>query len=270
MKQIDLSSFTKESCFEHTSKGNQPKWLIENRWYKADHMGYEALAEVLISRLLKYSNIQEYVRYTPVFIQYQGKERPGCESLNFRSKDEQMVPFERLHRTYEGTSLATTLSRISDIEQRILYTVNFLEQVTGLRNFGPHLTLQLELDAFFLNEDRHTNNLAVLRNEKTKEFRFSPVFDNGLALLSDWNDYPLTSNLYDCISQVHAKPFCSDFGTQVDAAESLFGTQLKFFFTKTDVKHELTDLNALYSEEICARAENVIYEQMRKYQLYFR
>ena len=40
----------------HTSKGNQPKWYVHDKWYKADHMGYEALAEYVVSKLLKKSN----------------------------------------------------------------------------------------------------------------------------------------------------------------------------------------------------------------------
>ncbi len=28
----------------HTSKGDQRKWKVEDRWYKADYMGYESLA----------------------------------------------------------------------------------------------------------------------------------------------------------------------------------------------------------------------------------
>ena len=36
---------------EHTSKGDQPKWQRKGKWYRADYMGYEALSEVLISRL---------------------------------------------------------------------------------------------------------------------------------------------------------------------------------------------------------------------------
>ena len=40
---------------------------------------------------------------------------------------------------------------------------------TGLTGTGPYLTTVLELDCFFLNEDRHTNNLAVIRNEESKD-----------------------------------------------------------------------------------------------------
>lgn len=91
-----------------------------------------------------------------------------------------LVPFERLHRAYKGQGLAAAFGGIDEPQERIRYTVDFIEQITGLTGVGEYLTLLLELDFFFLNEDRHTNNLAVIRNEKTKEFRLCPNFDNSL------------------------------------------------------------------------------------------
>ena len=67
--------------------------------------------------------------------------------------------------------------------------VDFVERVTNLTGVGAYLTAILELDCLTLNEDRHTNNLAVLRNEETKEFRLCPI------------SYPMWSALYqlpDC------------------------------------------------------------------------
>ncbi|HBM98351.1 MAG TPA: hypothetical protein DD413_02895, partial [Ruminococcus sp.] len=43
----------------------------------------------------------------------------------------------------------------------------------------------IEIDAFFLNEDRHTNNIAIIRNPDTNVFSLCPYFDQGLSLLSD-------------------------------------------------------------------------------------
>ncbi len=123
------------------------------------------LAEVLVSQLLKQSNVSGFAEYEPVLIQYRGKEVPGCVSKSFRAKDEMLVPFERLHRAYKGRGLGSRPWRNDeDPQERIRYTVDFIEQTTGLTDVGAYLTLLLELDAFFLNEDRHTNNLAVIRN----------------------------------------------------------------------------------------------------------
>ena len=188
MDIINLVAVEQEPIQGHTSKGDQPKWQLDGKWYKADHMGYEALAEVLISQLLKQSNVPDFVEYKPVLIQYQGKEIPGCVSKNFRRKDEMLVPFERLHRAYKGQGLAAALGRINEPQERIRYTVDFIEQTTGLTGVGEYLTFLLELDSFFLNEDRHTNNLAVIRNEKTKDMlhRAFGVIENPT-----WNDFEM-------------------------------------------------------------------------------
>lgn len=269
MVRINLDAIEQEPILGHTSKGDQPKWQLDGKWYKADHMGYEALAEVVVSQLLKQSNVPDFVEYGPVLIQYQGKEIPGCVSKNFRRKDEMLVSFERLHRTYKGRGLAAALGGINKPQGRIRYTIDFIEQTTGLTGVGKYLTLLLELDSFFLNEDRHTNNLAVIRNEKTKEFRLCPIFDNGLALLSDLNDYPLDKDVYDCIRCVRAKPFDLDFNVQVEAAEELYGMQLNLSFSRKEVSKELKFVTELYGEKIYCRVEQVLFEQMRKYQVYF-
>ena len=47
MKYIDLSAYSNEPLQGHSSKGDQPKWHIDNIWYKADYMGYEALSEII-------------------------------------------------------------------------------------------------------------------------------------------------------------------------------------------------------------------------------
>lgn len=252
MNIINLDAVEREPLQGHTSKGDQPKWQMGGKWYKADHMGYEALAEVLISQLLKQSNVPDFVEYEPVQIQYRGKEINGCACKNFRGKDEMLVPFERLHRAYKGQGLAAALGGINEPQERIRYTADFVGRTTGLTGAGEYLTLLLELDSFFLNEDRHTNNLAVIRNEKTKGFRFCPIFDNGLALLSDLHDYPLEKDVYDCMGGVCAKPFDVSFDVQVEAAEELYGSQLKFSFARRDIPRTLDAVRELYSSTVIA------------------
>lgn len=268
MKIVDLRQTGREPLQGHTSKGDQPKWQRQGNWYKADHMGYEALAEVVVSRLLKKSNVKDFVVYEPVRVLYEDEEKNACVSKNFRAKNEILLPFERLHRAYHGRSLAAELAHM-ETGEKIRYTVDFLEHTTGLHQVGKHLTMLLELDSFFLNEDRHTNNLAVIRNEDTKEYRLCPVFDNGLSLLSDLNDYPMGEDVYRCISRVKAKPFDQDFEEQVSAAEMLYGLQLRFSFTRNDLAAALEGLEEYYPMETIERVERILREQMRKYPVYF-
>src|SRR5699024_4439434 len=146
---------------------------------------------------------------------------------------------------------------------------DFIEQTTGLTGVGPYLTTLLEIDAFFLNEDRHTNNLAVIRDERSGNFRLCPIFDNGLALLSDLNDYSLDADIYSCIDRVRAKPFSLDFDEQVEAANELYGSFLKFTFTRQDVLSILESAEAFYPEAILRRVQSIVFEQMRKYSIFF-
>ena len=252
----------------HSSKGNQPKWFSDQKWYKADHMGYEGLAEVVVSRLLRQSNASDYILYEPVFITYDGKTVAGSSSPNFLEQDEILIPYERLHRSFRGRGLAQTIAHM-ETEEKVQYTVEMVEEVTGLQDVGKYLTMILELDSFFLNEDRHTNNLSVIRNEKTGKYRLSPIYDNGLALLSDLHDYPLGQDIYSMISQIRAKPFDRDFDLQTQAAEVLFGSQLNFSFKDRDVTRELNALAEYYPKEITDRVERILFEQIRKYPVFF-
>lgn len=269
MRRVDLNTVQPEPIQGHTSKGDQPKWHVKDVWYKADHMGCESLSEVIVSRLLRKTNVPDFVSYEPVEILYNEERLIGCASRNFRKKGEELIPYERLHRAFRGRGLAQTLAKMGEPIKQIRYTVELVEDVTGLSGVGRYLTMLLELDGFFLNEDRHTNNLAVIRNEDSGQFRLCPVFDNGLSLLSDLDDYPLDADVYQCISRVRAKPFHRDFDEQVSAAEQLYGSQLKLAFTRSDISSEVARLDGIYSPKLLRRTESVLLEQMRRYRVFF-
>ena len=269
MMTVDLTQYENEPISGHTSKGDQPKWHVGDDWYKADHMGYEAFSEVIVSWMLEYSTIENFVTYTPVEILSTEKTYIGCQSKNFRQEGEMLMPLEKLHRAYYGVGLAKKLAEFEEVEERIRYTVSFVERTTGLTDFGVYLSTLLELDAFVLNEDRHTNNIAVIRNEKTGTFRLCPIFDNGLSLLSDLNDYPLEKDMYVCIDAVQAKPFSTDFSEQTEAASQLYGSHLKFSFTKEQMRQKIQELRDYYDNEIVERVERTILEQMRRYSYLF-
>ncbi len=248
-----------------SSKGNQPKWFDDGRWYKADHMGYEALSEIVVSTLLRKTDILNFVTYQPTFIEYGEKKTVGCYSQNFKKDNEAVYTLERLYRAYTGQSLAQVLNDYSDVKDRIKFTVDFIEKYTKLENVGAYLTSMLELDAFFLNEDRHTNNIAFIRNDDTKEFGFCPYFDFGLSLLSDINDYPSETDIYDCISKVKAKPFSVDFDLQTDAAEELYGVQLRISFSDSDIVTAVDKCREYYDEAICNRVNNILFARKNKF-----
>lgn len=267
MESVDLNKIPVLETEGHTSKGNQLKWKLDDQWYKADHMGYEGLSEVLVSRLLQRAELNyPFVEYHPVEIAYKGQKLLGCRSKNFLKEDQKLIPLEKLYRQNTGKSLALSLVEFPEVPGRIQYTVEQVEKYTGLHDFGEYLTAMLELDAFFLNEDRHTNNIAVLYDTEKDCYELSPIFDQGLSLLSDTSyDFSLERPLEECMKRVEAKPFHSSFEQQVDAAEELYGIQIRFHFGAKEVQEELGRLNEAYSGEIIVRVERLLREQMRRY-----
>lgn len=272
MKKIILDEYLPIETAGHSSKGNQLKWRCNASayiayWYKADHMGYEGLAETVVSKLLEYTDTMDYVRYEPALIQYKDTVYLGCRSKDFLQKNEELVTTERIFRSYTGKSLAKELGRISHVKDRILYMVEHMKDYTGLQEFGKYIQTLLALDAFFLNEDRHTNNIAVIYRPEEETYLFAPIFDNGLALFSDMTaDFPLNKTVEECRTTIEAKPFSRSFDEQLDAAEELYGSNVTLCFGKKEVDEILTTYAVSYQDEIVERVRTVLYEQMRKYQ----
>lgn len=231
----------------HTSKGNQLKWYQDGWWYKADAFGYESLAETLVTRLLQKTSWTGYVCYEPVTVEWNGGLYRGCRSRNFLREGEELLPLEKLYRSVTGFSLAQELAHIREVERRIEHTVTFVENLTGIQDFGPYLSGMLEMDMFFLNEDRHTNNIALLYRQEDKSYRLCPYFDMGLSLYADTREeYPLEMDVETCRQRVRAKPFCQDFEEQMDAAGRLYGWNLHFSLSRNGLWHMLEEMQAAY------------------------
>lgn len=282
MQTVEIFENQVETGMKHSSKGNQLKWQQEGWWYKADAFGFESLAEVVISRLLCSSNIENIVEYEPVAILYKGKKYRGCRSKNFRREGEELIPLERLARNCTGFGLARQLAHIADIGERIRYTEELVRNVTGREDFGSYLAKMLEIDAFFLNEDRHTNNMALLYDTETKEYRFCPFFDMGLSLFSDTREaYPIGEDFAARREKITAKPFARDFDEQLDAAEAEYGCHLKFEFPPEKMRKRVEEiLRELplkageedvmgYSETELGRVREVLSYQAGKYGYFF-
>ena len=253
-----------------SSKGNQLKWENKGIWYKADYTGYEGLAEYIISHLLQKSSLdqEEYVLYDIEKIRYKNTIYSGVKSEDFLTENWQLITLERLFKNFTGESLYQSIYKISDHENRLMFLVNQVERMTGLKNFGIYMNKLMTIDALFLNEDRHMHNIAVLMNEKG-EFAYCPIFDNGASLLADTRmDYPLGENVLELIEQARAKTFSSDFEEQLDISEKLYGMNLKFDFTEKYIEELLTGAE-VYSEDEKNRVKEIIRYQKRKYQYLF-
>lgn len=254
-----------------SSKGNQLKWIKHKDWYKADYLGYEGLAEYIVSYLLKSSSLSEseYVIYHTEQIKYKFQTYLGCQSRNFLPEGWEMVTLERLFQNLYKRSLSKVLYEIKDYENRIRFLVNQTIVMTGLEDFGVYMSKMLTIDSLFLNEDRHMHNIAVLLDEKGK-VHYCPYFDHGASLLSDtMMDYPIGVDVHELMKTVSAKTFCSDFDDQLDIVENLYGQHLRFHFTENDIVN-LLENEQYYGVEMKKRIYEILMAQKRKYNYLFQ
>lgn len=271
MREITFDQLYQLKMDGHSSKGNQLKVREGGYWYKADYMGYEALAECVVSYCLEYSNLTDFVKYEMVRIVCGTQSYNGCRSRDFLAENENLITLEHLYRQYTGKSLARKLAQIPEVRDKIEWLVKIVENITGIRDFGKYLTAMLEIDAFFLNEDRHMNNIAVLYQAETDRYRPCYYFDHGLALLSDtMQDFPMERKVEACMECIEAKPFSRDFDEQLDASEELYGQQIHFFFDANDVIRRMEAFAEYYDPLVLRRVEQILRLQMRKYAYLFK
>ena len=267
---LKLTDVSKKENLVQSSKGNQMKWYLDNFWYKADYTGYEGFVEYVISHLVCLSDIEnnKIVIYETEEIDYNENIFKGCKSRNFLPENWQLITLERLFINYFGESLHKSIFSMVNHENRVKFIVEQTIRITNLKDFGVYLSILLTLDAFFLNEDRHTHNIAVLLDEKGK-YHYCPIFDNGAGLLSDTTiDYPISKDIYYLIKKVKSKTFSDNFDDQLDIIEKVYGTHIKFNFNKKDIDN-IIDRDTIYSSEIKNRVREIIYYQMHKYQYLF-
>lgn len=251
---MTVKLFTNDKVAETSSKGNQEKWYDKdtNKWYKLDQFGYEALAETLISNLLEKSNIKQntlfsFAKYEMEKLKVHGRERTGCSSDNFLKEGESIITLSHLFSRSLGGSLKTTLEKLPSDKKRIQYIAEETTKITGLKEFPQYLTLLFEIDALFLNDDRHLNNIAVI--EKDGKYSYCPIFDNGAALLSNTQLSPMDIEPKGLIKEVVARPFNTSFTRQMNTARELYGRQLVMsILTPQEIIVELKPLLEYYPE----------------------
>ena len=231
-----------------SSKGTQQKYFFDNKWYKQNRIGYEDLAEVLSTRVLMCSNIENYVPYKKCIIN--GKK--GCLSENFLKRDEAYSSLQRLYDIYYNRELTDVVQGIGNIEDKIQYVLEFVEKATKL-DIKEYLGKMFTFDMLILNTDRHFNNIGLIINSVTKQYRTAPIFDNGNALLSDIGEFPFDKSIEENIEKVIGKPFYANLERQ--AMEIGFGLKINY-----------QKLYKLLEKEPESRALEVLKYQLNRYE----
>lgn len=235
-----------------SSKGAQPKYYENGIWYKENHTGYEGLAEYLCSHVLRCSNASYYVDYEMCNV----NGKPGCRSHDFTAPREIFLSFQRLFDLYYGGEFEVFLSTMDNPESRLAFTLAFVRDTTGL-DVSDYIAKTLSLDFLTCNPDRHMNNLGVIANQDTGEYRLAPIFDNGAALLSDVGRFPYDQPIEALIDTAIGRPFSSSLGHQALAA----GFTLKIDYEK---------LYSLLEKEPSSRAKDVLRFQLQVHKNIFQ
>lgn len=199
-----------------SSKGDQSKWRVGNKWVKQNTRGYEGQAEVVASLVLEHSTLKktDYVAYHLCeIILPDGEKSEGCYSFDFRGKLQEVT----LERLFEANFTSTDailndkgLSTFEKFEQIMQQVQEFI----GL-DVRTEIARLLAFDALILNEDRHTNNILFLYDPVNNTWQLALIFDNGLSLLSDEKDYTVGKPLTILKRKVKAKPFNANFSKQL-------------------------------------------------------
>lgn len=248
---MNIHFVTDEKIAETSSKGNQEKWRDGNRWYKLDQFGYEALAESAVSCFLEQSNIEtdtsfHFTHYRMQRMNVHGRDRTGCSSENFLRPGQSIITLSRLF-CKNNIDPKAALTRLPSDIRRVSYLAETTADLTGLRDFPRYLTLLFEVDALFLNDDRHLNNIAVLEQDGC--FDYCPIFDNGAALLSNTQISPMDIAPKALISSVRARPFNTTFNRQILSARKLYGSQLRIRkFSRSEIRDVLQPMLSYYAQ----------------------
>lgn len=251
---MEIKLVTDEKIAETSSKGNQEKWFDKetNKWYKVDRMGYEALSETVISRLLQCSNIKTetpftFVSYDVEKVNVHSRERNACVSNNFLSECQSIVTVSHILKQSVSKDYMRKLKNLRGDKKRVEYLAETVKEITGLESFPEYLALLFEIDALFVNDDRHLNNIAVI--EENGEFSYCPVFDNGAGLLSDVFDFPMDIAPLGLLKTVKARPFNLSFNRQKNIVTELYGRQLDIKkFKRNEIVDVTSDLLEFYPE----------------------
>jgi hypothetical protein len=165
----------KYSVYGRSSKGYAKKYVKDGKWFKVSAGEFDAQAEVAVSKLLNYTNVNHVSydickvngEYASVSDDYVGGGR--FVSLNMLHKITYGKPLDTIINTWGGGA-------------SLKYTIEFVEEIIGDFDFKDKLIELLMVDALVFNEDRHTDNIGYII--KNGSYEFMQAFDFDAALFS--------------------------------------------------------------------------------------
>jgi hypothetical protein len=112
--------------------------------------------------------------------------RYASKSADMLSNNEQLITLNRVHAMLVGNTMQEMFDKNSGMsgEDKAHYACNMLSRFMGIpaKDACDYISILLQADALLLNEDRHLDNIAIIKNDTG--FRFTPIFDFDCALFS--------------------------------------------------------------------------------------
>lgn len=222
------------------------------------------LSEEMCTKLLECSNLS-FIPYKSCKINLNGSEYVGCYSRNILKDGESMVPVE--HILSQGLYEKIETRETNNIDPYFDSLVNEVKDKTGY-DCSSDLLKTISFDILVLNGDRHLGNVNLIHG--SDGWRFSPVFDNGEALMSD--------SIFDDCDEINfwdreEEESPTTFGlSPMDDYFELITSRIK---TKRDIlqinkkKFEETINNynnAFYDKRWVDRAKSIMLERLNEYE----
>ena len=269
-----LTLHTNDRVVVTTSRGNQEKWFDaeKNLWYKVDDGCFEALAEAVSSEVLR--NFTNAVQLPGISVanywvdtaEVHGLKRVVSVSENFKRKDESLVTANTILKNSLGTDYLEEFNRRTSLKERIRLLVDAMGEATRMQNMGAYLTTLFEVDALFLNQDRHLNNIALIRDKFG--YKPCPIFDCGDSFLLDFALYSPEIESRAYLTKAQCLPFKSRFAQTVHTAQALYGKQLEVNIDRASIDTILDKYLCYYPKQfhflLKERIETVLLEQQKK------
>lgn len=242
-----------------SSKGCQDKYYSDGFWYKQDSVGYESIAEVLSSRVVRSTNANLIMTdYEPVMIRTKRKSELGCRSNSFLAECE--IEYT-LARALEG--MLQTRYHSQNFPQGITLleqTISFFKGFENSQQLIDQLSCLLQLDRLLLNVDRHLNNIVLLTHSDGLTELVS--FDYGDSLAADITfDFDASLSYQECIAKACARPFSSSFDTQCKMIEKYSN----FVLFATHDSLCISDVQHLVPVSVFNRMLNIIEYSFKHY-----
>lgn len=201
-----------------SSKGNQNKYLlrstgefIKEQFEYQNVLWKDYMVEQLSCALAEQMSLksvwvleQEVVRLS--------NNRMGVVSKDFSNRYE-WLPFAHISEIYDYRDKKLSAKSRFDM---FVQVIDKLFQI----DITEYLVTMVLLDYLLGNEDRHYNNIGIVRNLITGTYEPAPLFDFGLGLFEHDLRYR-GCNLFAAKVRMEGKPFSHDLGEAVDM---LFGS----------------------------------------------